>query len=68
MIRWVDARMPTGPNCYRRVLLETALDAGAARETVIFGLRKGGSKGSGHAFFESESEREGEGFDVRFRV
>ena len=44
VIRWVDAKMPGGPNCYRRVLLETRLDAGAARERIVFGLRKGGGR------------------------
>lgn len=66
VIRWVDARMVGGANCYRRVLLETRLDAGAAREKVVFGLRPGSSKGSGHAWLESEAE--GDGYEVRFRL
>jgi len=66
VIRWVDARMPGGPNCYRRVLLETALDAGAARERIVFGLRKGCGRASGHAWLEGEGA--GEGFEATFRV
>jgi len=66
VIRWVDARMPGGPNCYRRVLLETVLDAGAARERIVLGLRKGGGKASGHAWLEGQDE--GEGYEARFRV
>lgn len=66
VIRWVDAKMPGGPNCYRRVLLETRLDAGAARERIVFGLRKGGGRGSGHAWLEGKEG--GEGYEVRFWV
>lgn len=66
VIRWVDAKMPGGPSCYRRALLETSLDKGAAREKVVFGLRPGSRKGSGHAWLESEDE--GEGFEARFRL
>ncbi len=50
----VDRLFPGGPNCYRRVLLEIALDGGAAREPISFGLRAGGGPGSGHAFLGSE--------------
>lgn len=66
VIRWVDTRMPGGPNCYRRVLLETRLDAGAARARIVFGLRKGGGKASGHAWLEGEEG--GEGYEARFWV
>lgn len=52
VIRWVDARIPGGPNCYRRVLLETALDVSAASEQVIFGMRAGGKAKSGHVWLE----------------
>ena len=44
-----------GANCYRRVLIEIALDAGAAAEPVRFGLMAGGDPGSGHAYFASEA-------------
>lgn len=66
MIRWVDARVPGGPNCYRRVLLETALDASAARERIVFGLRQGGGRASGHAWLEGQPE--GEGYEATFSV
>lgn len=48
----VDRLFPTGPNCYRRVLLEAALDAGAAREPLMMGFRTDGRDGrqTGHAW------------------
>jgi hypothetical protein len=49
VVSLVDRAFPGGPNCYRRVLLEVALDAGAAREPVSFALRAGGGPGTGHA-------------------
>lgn len=49
----VDARFPGGGNCYRRVLCEIALDAGAARDPVHLGLRAHGGPGSGHAWLSS---------------
>ncbi|MDB5217078.1 MAG: hypothetical protein JWO86_5005 [Myxococcaceae bacterium] len=61
-IGWVDAALPGGANCYRRVLLELALDAGAARETVVFGLDVGST---GHVAFEDREERT---FDVAFAI
>ncbi len=59
-IGWVDAMMPGGANCYRRVLLELALDAAAARETLVFGLDVGRT---GHVAFK---DREDTPFDVAF--
>jgi hypothetical protein len=61
-IGWVDAMLPGGASCYRRVLLELALDAGAARETVVFGLDVGST---GHVAFEGREERS---FDVAFAI
>lgn len=61
-IGWVDALVPGGANCYRRVLLEIALDAGAARETVVFGLDVGRT---GHVAFADSEERT---FDVSFAI
>ena len=61
-IGWVDALLPGGANCYRRILLEVALDAGAARETVVFGLDVGST---GHVAFENREER---AFDVSFAI
>jgi hypothetical protein len=68
----VDARFPDGGNCYRRVLIEMALDAGAAREPVFFGLRSGGGVGTGHAYFASDDagrrDAEAQTFDVVFEI
>jgi hypothetical protein len=50
MIFFIDRRWRGGPNCYRRVLLEIAMDGGAAREIVQLGFRSGGGDGSGHAW------------------
>ena len=61
-IGWIDAFVPGGANCYRRVLLEIALDAGAARETVVLGLDVGST---GHIAFEGREERV---FDVAFAI
>ena len=61
-VGWVDALFPGGGNCYRRILLEVALDAGAARETVVFGLDVGTT---GHVAFEDREERT---FDVSFAI
>ena len=61
-IGWLDALAPGGASCYRRVLLESALDAGAARETVVFGLDVGRT---GHVAFEDREERT---FDVSFAI
>jgi hypothetical protein len=53
VIRWVDRTIFREPNCFRRVLVEVALDGGAAVEKVILGFRAGGSTGSGHVWLES---------------
>jgi hypothetical protein len=45
----VDALLPGG-GCYRRVLLEVALDRGAASEPLSIGLDLEGSRGSGHVW------------------
>jgi hypothetical protein len=50
----VDARLPGGPNCVRRSLLEMALDRGAANEKLLAGFVSGGGPKSGHAWLESE--------------
>jgi hypothetical protein len=50
MIAIIDRLWYGGPNCYRRVLLEIAMDAGAAREVVKMGFRSSGGQGSGHAW------------------
>ena len=50
MISFVDRLWWGGPNCYRRVLLEVAMDRGAAAEVVQLGFRSSGDPGSGHAW------------------
>jgi hypothetical protein len=50
LILSVDARMPGGANCYRRVLLEVALDAAAASAPFSMGLDAGCAPLSGHAW------------------
>jgi hypothetical protein len=49
-IRVVDALFPWGGNCYRRALIETAMDAGAASEPLHMGLQETGGAKSGHAW------------------
>jgi hypothetical protein len=61
-VGWVDALSPGGASCYRRILLEIALDAGAACETIVFGLDVGST---GHVAFEGREERV---FDVSFAI
>ena len=56
------------PNCYRRVLLEIALDAGAARERVFLALDSGGGPGSGHAYLQSHPDAGGTSYDAVFDV
>src|SRR5256885_1557911 len=65
-ISLVDRFHPRGPNCYRRVLLELALDGGAARETLVFGLDVGKT---GHvAFKERAAQHDEKEFDVAFEI
>ncbi len=59
----VDALFPGGPNCYRRALLESSLDRGAAEEKIHFALDVGKT---GHAWLESDPELQQ--FDVVFSV
>ena len=62
-IGWVDAAYPIdGANCFRRVLVEIGLDAGAAEETLVFGLDVGRT---GHVAFKDSEDRS---FDVAFEV
>ena len=62
MIIRVDARWPGGGNCFRRVLIELALDAGAARDRLVFGLDIGRT---GHVAFEGTEDVT---FDVAFAL
>jgi hypothetical protein len=58
-IRFVDRLFPSGPNCYRRVLMEIALDAGAAAEPIHMGLQADGRPKSGHIWLESAPDGAG---------
>jgi hypothetical protein len=66
-IALVDRLFPSGPNCYRRALVEIALDAGAAAEPLRMGIRKDGAPKSGHAWLPSWPERQ-ERYDAEFFV
>ncbi len=57
-----DRLVPFGGGCYRRSLLEMALDAGASEEPLFLGLRRQ----DGHAWLQSSAPSEG--FDVTFDV
>jgi hypothetical protein len=48
----VDARVPRGGNCYRRVLMHAMVEREAASRPIVFGLRAGGGPKSGHAWLE----------------
>jgi hypothetical protein len=56
IIRKVDSVLPPGPNCYRRVLLEVALDRQAAAEPVFLGFRSPIGPASGHAWLGADPE------------
>lgn len=53
-IHFVDRLFLSGPNCYRRALIEIAMDAGAAREPLHMGLLETDVPGSGHAWLGSQ--------------
>jgi hypothetical protein len=66
VIAVVDRWLPGEPSCYRRVLLEMTLDAGAAEETLHMGLRVPGGPRSGHAWLGGSGEAAGVSYDVQF--
>jgi hypothetical protein len=53
VIAIADRLWTGGPNCYRRVLFEVAMDRGAAREIVQLGFHQSGEFGSGHAWLST---------------
>jgi hypothetical protein len=55
-IAWIDSRLPGGASCYRRALLEIALDRGAAQEPFYMGLTAAGGPKSGHAWLGSDPD------------
>jgi hypothetical protein len=56
-IEWVDQRFPGGPNCYRRALLEIALDRAAATEPFRMGFRLRDGSEPGHAWLGDRGGR-----------
>jgi hypothetical protein len=65
VIRLVDRFFPTGGNCYRRALLELALDPTSAREPLHMALRQHGGPQSGHAWL-ADVEDTPESYDAVF--
>jgi hypothetical protein len=66
VIHGIDRLLPDGGNCYRRALLELALDRTAAAEPLVFGLKQGGGARSGHAWLGNA--RGSAVYDVEFRL
>jgi hypothetical protein len=66
IIAAVDARLPGQPSCYRRSLLEMALDKGAAFEPLSMGLRVPGGPRSGHAWLGVDPVAPSQPYDVQF--
>jgi hypothetical protein len=66
-IAWADARMPGGPNCFRRVLLEVALDRGAGSEPACMGFHCPGGKLAGHIWLAGHPESS-EGYQANVRL
>jgi hypothetical protein len=66
-IRVVDRLFPSGPNCYRRSLVEIGMDAGAAAEPLYMGLTAAGGSKSGHAWLASSPDPSGR-YDAEFVV
>jgi hypothetical protein len=62
-----DRWLPPGPNCYRRVLAEIALDAGAAEEPMHMGIVNGQAAFSGHAWLGDRREP-GARYDVEIAL
>jgi hypothetical protein len=58
VIRVVDRFMPDRGNCYRRVLLEMALDSESAGEPLQIGLREHGGPRSGHIWLANRDAAE----------
>ena len=65
VIRLVDRFFPAGPNCYRRALVEMAMDSGAAKEQLHLGLNLS-SGVAGHAWLSSDAPAAA--YEAEFRV
>jgi hypothetical protein len=68
LIAAIDARLPGEPSCYRRALLEMALDGGAAREPLHLGLRVPGGPRSGHAWLGGAPDGSAVRYDVQVDI
>jgi hypothetical protein len=55
IVRVVDRLFSGGPICYRRALLEAALDSGAAAEPLMMGFRTADGSCEGHAWLGSDA-------------
>jgi hypothetical protein len=53
-IHWVDRSLADGGNCYRRALLEAALDRSAAEQPFIMGFSASSQHVAGHAWLHSQ--------------
>jgi hypothetical protein len=67
IIRLVDRLFPAGPNCYRRALVEMAMDQSAASEPLHLGINARDGIVAGHAWLESSPDK-GRGYQVEFRA
>jgi hypothetical protein len=67
LIRAVDGHLPGGGNCYRRALIEMALDASSADEPLHFGLVRHGGPKSGHAWLANDKTAT-RTYDVEFTI
>lgn len=54
-IRWVDGCLSWKGNCYRKALLEMALDRSAVRSALMLGFSVRGGTMTGHAWLAAES-------------
>ena len=64
-IRFVDRWFPDGGNCFRRTLIEIALDPVSASEPLFMALREHGGPGSGHAWLGNVPDTE-QAYDAVF--
>lgn len=64
-IRLLDRVFPLGPNCYRRALVEIAMDSSAAAEPLHLGLNVSG-RPTGHAWLPPETPERS--YEVELRL
>jgi hypothetical protein len=68
LVSLVDFFMPGGSNCYRRALLEIAVDRDAATDLLRLGLRAHGGPQSGHAWLGSAADGSAARYDAEFSL